>query len=905
MTRATKRRKEKKEDREPDIPPGILLNVDYEDPYTLSHTFHLARHLQRHGVSLGRLTTPELADVLFSHYRGPELGEERDYTKFYERLIEHIKSKEFEKLLEETKYDYPKARDIAAKFIIRHMAEELARDLSKMLNWLSKVDERFKGYMEDLSKLLKAIREKPLDAPLEEHAALYRPIRQMYDMMLNELNRYQQEASQRLEELRREGMRMLEGAPEHIKARYLAHLTKRAYDYAGNISSDYRSTIVGAMDGLRYNLTEATNLARAGDVDNVSQSIDRALKNTQSITSASSDIAKQMEDLETMVERLRREAERLLPEATGEIRESLEAIRKRLQELRNEMLAIGNRASQFSNELEGIKQTLQQNQAPSDTVSQLRGVGRRASRQLEKAVDRTKKDLADIRDQIATVWNRLLDMENQYKKQARRRLRAQRHMQQGGGQQMQDIQRQIEELRRRLQQMQQGMQQAAGQPQHAQRVGESTTRRRRRGGVQMEDTCPGGVCPLGQAGGREADGRAGGGQGRAGEDQQQSPRVGQHGGQQADAVQALSQLLQDIENALRRGGQGLQDLLQRLRQLEGSLPEDLRRQVRELAEQIQRQMERQAGESLRQLADQISSLRHGLERATRGARRLSEEVERMRMGEVDVQQLAEDLRQLFGGLSAGIQAAALILSERDAAERKRLVERLKKFIKLASKGASIYEEIKKADRLGVPGGVTKMTSLSQLLYMTPTSRAIAQASPELFKYKLATKSLTVKELHIEERDRYYVLIDRSGSMAEEYAGVPAISWATALVYAIMAHGKPEKMTVRFFDAQVHDPIKDKREIVRYLLTAMPEGGTSINDALKVAIKEAKKDYKLILVTDGYDIVDPELLEEAKKAFREVKAIIIGGDNKTIEKNVPTVKIKEPTEENLREALKNL
>jgi len=53
------------------------------------------------------------------------------------------------------------------------------------------------------------------------------------------------------------------------------------------------------------------------------------------------------------------------------------------------------------------------------------------------------------------------------------------------------------------------------------------------------------------------------------------------------------------------------------------------------------------------------------------------------------------------------------------------------------------------------------------------------------------------------------------------------------------------------------------------------------------------------------MVHPEVLKAAKTAFREVKAILIGGSNETIESYLPTIKVNTANLESLKTALKNI
>jgi uncharacterized protein with von Willebrand factor type A (vWA) domain len=109
---------------------------------------------------------------------------------------------------------------------------------------------------------------------------------------------------------------------------------------------------------------------------------------------------------------------------------------------------------------------------------------------------------------------------------------------------------------------------------------------------------------------------------------------------------------------------------------------------------------------------------------------------------------------------------------------------------------------------------------------------------------------------------------------------------------------------------VYPPITNIKDIVKALLRVLPLGGTDISAAVHTAVRDAKQQglhsYKLVVVTDGEDdMVHPEVLKAAKTAFREVKAILIGGTNETIESYLPTIKVNTANLESLKTALKNI
>jgi uncharacterized protein with von Willebrand factor type A (vWA) domain len=194
------------------------------------------------------------------------------------------------------------------------------------------------------------------------------------------------------------------------------------------------------------------------------------------------------------------------------------------------------------------------------------------------------------------------------------------------------------------------------------------------------------------------------------------------------------------------------------------------------------------------------------------------------------------------------------------------------------------------------------------------SKAIYIQSRELFGYKLATKSLSIYDATLDTRENLYLLVDKSGSMFYTlYDGIAMdmtqkITWATALAVALMKRSR--KSILRFFDQMVYPPITNIKDIVKSLLRVLPLGGTDISAAVHTAVRDAKQmglhNYKLVIVTDGEDdMVHPEVLKAAKTIFREVKAILIGGSNETIESYLPTIKVNTANLESLKIALKNI
>jgi len=159
---------------------------------------------------------------------------------------------------------------------------------------------------------------------------------------------------------------------------------------------------------------------------------------------------------------------------------------------------------------------------------------------------------------------------------------------------------------------------------------------------------------------------------------------------------------------------------------------------------------------------------------------------------------------------------------------------------------------------------------------------------ELFYYKLANQGLLAKEKIRVVEGAYYVIIDKSGSMK----GAKTI-WARSVALALfrLAKKKNRKYFLRFFDTKVYPkdkPIKEPEEIVEHIVRISSVGGTSIDTALLVAIKDIKErklskyTNTIILITDGEDEVNtkPELLKENNITL---VAVMIRGHNETLKK----------------------
>ncbi len=286
---------------------------------------------------------------------------------------------------------------------------------------------------------------------------------------------------------------------------------------------------------------------------------------------------------------------------------------------------------------------------------------------------------------------------------------------------------------------------------------------------------------------------------------------------------------------------------------------------------------------------------------------------RFYMGSVkNIEKLRKTVAKTLGN-DVGKEAAELLFDVDIDPYRARLAKILQSLVELISQ-ASEVDQPQYRERRGLISGVSRLGTFSDLQRVTNFSRAIYIQSRELFSYKLATKSLSIYDTSLDTREKLYLLVDKSGSMFYTiYDGIAVdmtqkITWAAALAVALMKRSR--RVVMRFFDQMVYPPVTNVKEVIKQLLKVLPLGGTDITSAISTAVRDSRQmglqNYKLVIISDGEDdMVNSEVLETARRAFRAVRAILIGGTNDTIEKQIPTVKINAANPDTLKNALKNL
>jgi uncharacterized protein with von Willebrand factor type A (vWA) domain len=253
----------------------------------------------------------------------------------------------------------------------------------------------------------------------------------------------------------------------------------------------------------------------------------------------------------------------------------------------------------------------------------------------------------------------------------------------------------------------------------------------------------------------------------------------------------------------------------------------------------------------------------------------------------EAEQATKELKEITrfaGGKHAGKQPGTIeFLADLADAIRKQKVD--VKVIELAGKIADFMPKFTKMKK-------TKDKHGDELAGYRLTKR-FEEALPkelalpdELFYYKLASSGFVAKEKQTIKEGAFYVLIDKSGSMAGEKT-----IWARAVALALLrlARAKKRRYFARFFDYNVYDLLDDAdfQKLLTAILTVQSDGGTSIDSALRTALRDltekklAEQTNTIIIITDGEDEVTVEP-EEFKKTNTTLIAVMIQGRNETLQ-----------------------
>ena len=191
---------------------------------------------------------------------------------------------------------------------------------------------------------------------------------------------------------------------------------------------------------------------------------------------------------------------------------------------------------------------------------------------------------------------------------------------------------------------------------------------------------------------------------------------------------------------------------------------------------------------------------------------------------------------------------------------------------------------------GRPRGIKRMQRYEELNRAVPTELI----DEDLLTYKVATRQLQVSERHA-GLPNYLIYIDKSGSMTsgiEDVANpdlfVPKISFVAALALAFEENLRKvqAKMTLKLFDVEVHDPVTDRMELIRTLMSIVADSGTDITKVLEDAM--TYRDEKVVVFTDGIDNVNESVIQRARG--RDIHFVFIDTTSEQLNKAFKNVRI---------------
>lgn len=202
--------------------------------------------------------------------------------------------------------------------------------------------------------------------------------------------------------------------------------------------------------------------------------------------------------------------------------------------------------------------------------------------------------------------------------------------------------------------------------------------------------------------------------------------------------------------------------------------------------------------------------------------------------------------------------------------------------KIADTMPRFVKVLKERDKLGDELGGYRLTRNPERAL--PRELALPD---DIFYYKLANSGLLSREKITVREGAFYVLLDKSGSMAER----GKFTWANATALALLklARAKGRRFYARLFDHTVYqllddgDPLRLSQE----LLATVPNGGTSIDSALRTALEDlaegglSEKTNTVIIITDGEDEVTVKP-EEFKRVNATLVAVMVQGYNARLE-----------------------
>jgi uncharacterized protein with von Willebrand factor type A (vWA) domain len=208
-----------------------------------------------------------------------------------------------------------------------------------------------------------------------------------------------------------------------------------------------------------------------------------------------------------------------------------------------------------------------------------------------------------------------------------------------------------------------------------------------------------------------------------------------------------------------------------------------------------------------------------------------------------------------------------------------------KIARILAKALELYRLMGRPAELGpvapTPRGIERQRvygSLGRLTRLSASAWSLLVGAPPLFLYKSLSGELPLNAKEASGDGGVYLLIDKSGSMYSAVDGVEKIVVATAYALAVLKSYK--RVVVRFFDAEVYEPVEDVDKLVDILLRTVASGGTDISKAVEAASRDAEmrklRGYTLAVVTDLEDEkLSMEVIKWAKGIFREIVFIVVG------------------------------
>jgi uncharacterized protein with von Willebrand factor type A (vWA) domain len=244
-----------------------------------------------------------------------------------------------------------------------------------------------------------------------------------------------------------------------------------------------------------------------------------------------------------------------------------------------------------------------------------------------------------------------------------------------------------------------------------------------------------------------------------------------------------------------------------------------------------------------------------------------------------------ELKRMVGGREAGKTPGSLekLASLADMILRQKVdVQAVELAGKIADTMPRFVKVLRERDKLGDELGGYRLTRNPEKAL--PRELALPD---DMFYYKLANTGLLAREKVAVREGAFYVLLDKSGSMAER----GKFTWANATALALLklARAKGRRFYARLFDHAVYkllddgDPLRLSEE----LLATAPNGGTSIDSALRTALEDlaggglSEKTNTVIIITDGEDEVTVKP-EEFKRVNATLVAVMVKGYNARLE-----------------------